>query len=44
MPIASPIVLLTKEIEKDSNAPLKVPDKLIKSHRLIKITKDSWDL
>lgn len=43
LPVASPIVLLTKEIEKDSNAPLKVPDKLSKPHRLIKITKDSWD-
>lgn len=30
-------------MKKGSNAPLKVPDKLIKPHRLIKITKDSWD-
>jgi len=41
--VASPIVMLTKEIEKDSKAPLKVPKKLTKPHRLIQITKESWD-
>jgi hypothetical protein len=43
LPMASPIVLLTKEIEKDTKAPLKVPDKLTKPHRLVQITKDSWE-
>lgn len=43
VPVASPIVVLTKEIEKDPKAPLKVPDKLNKPHRLIQITKESWD-
>lgn len=43
VPVPSPIVLLTKEIEKDPKAPLKVPEKLTKPHRLIQITKESWD-
>lgn len=42
-PIASPIVVLTKEIEKDPKAPLKVPNKLTKPHRLVQITKDIWE-
>jgi hypothetical protein len=43
LPIPSPIVALTKEIEKDTKAPLKVPNKLTKPHRLIQITKDRWE-
>jgi hypothetical protein len=43
IPVPSPIVLLTREIEKDPKAPLEVREKLNKPHRLIQITKDSWD-
>lgn len=43
IPFPSPIVLLTKEIEKDPKAPLKVGEKLNKPHRLIQITKDNWE-
>ncbi|MFQ6600633.1 hypothetical protein [Flavobacterium sp. C3NV] len=42
-PVASPIILRTKEIEKDPKAPLTVGERLAKPHRLIQITKDSWD-
>lgn len=42
-PVASPIVLRTREIEKDLKAPLTVGERLTKPHRLIQITKDSWD-
>lgn len=43
VPVPSPIVVLTKEIEKDPKAPLKVPEKLTKPHKIIQITKESWD-
>lgn len=42
-PIPSPIVLRTREIENDPKAPLTVGDKLTKPHRLIQITRDSWE-
>ena len=42
-PVPSPIVLRTKEIEKDPKAPLIVGEKLNKPRRLIQITKESWD-
>jgi hypothetical protein len=42
-PVASPIVLRTKEIEKDPKAPLTIGERLTKPHRLIQITKDRWD-
>ena len=42
-PVASPIVLRTREIEDDPKVPLTVGEKLTKPHRLIQITKDSWD-
>lgn len=43
IPVPSPIVLLTREIEKDPKAPLEVGEKLNKPHRLIQITKDNWE-
>lgn len=43
VPIASPIVLLTKEIEKDPKAPLKVPDTLRVPVKLISQTKVYWE-
>lgn len=43
LPVASPIVVLTKAIEKDPRAPLKVSTKLSKPHKLIQIAKDSLD-
>ncbi|QSB29282.1 hypothetical protein [Flavobacterium sp. CLA17] len=43
IPVPSPLVALTKEIDKDPKAPLKVPNELTKAHRLIQITKESWD-
>ena len=42
-PVPSPIVVRTKEIEKDPKVPLTVGEKLIKAHRIIQITKDSWE-
>lgn len=42
IPVPSPIVLRTKEIEKDPKSPLAVEEKLTKPHRLIQISKDSW--
>ncbi|MCV2486500.1 hypothetical protein OD917_16320 [Flavobacterium sp. SH_e] len=43
IPVPLPIVLLTREIEKDPKAPLEVGEKLNKPHRLIQITKDNWE-
>ncbi|CAI2768160.1 hypothetical protein [Flavobacterium collinsii] len=43
VPAPSPLVVLTREIENDPKAPLKVPAKLTNPHRLIQITKESWD-
>ncbi|BFM44011.1 hypothetical protein CFS9_26520 [Flavobacterium sp. CFS9] len=43
IPVPSPIVILTREIEKDPKAPLGVGEKLNKPHKLIQITKDSWN-
>lgn len=40
---ASPIVVRTKEIEKDPKAPLTVPQTLTKPDRLIRQTKEYWD-
>lgn len=42
-PVASPIVVRTREIEKDPKAPLTVGERLTKPQRLIQITKDSWE-
>lgn len=43
IPVPSPIVLLKREIENDQKAPIEVGKKLNKPHRLIQITKNSWD-
>lgn len=41
--VPSPIVLRTKEIEKDPKAPLTVAEKLTKPEPLIRQTKEYWD-
>lgn len=40
----TPLTILTKQIQNDVNAPLKVPDNLVNPDQLIVYTKEYWEL